>query len=57
VQYSAGVFNYNRIVYSSDPELTIVRDSILKERREKHDERGYIWRGKKEEMGKETKKE
>jgi hypothetical protein len=52
VQYSAGVFNYNRIVCSSDPELTIVR-----ERREEDDERGYIWRGKKEEMGMETKKE
>jgi hypothetical protein len=34
-----------------------VRDSILKERREKDDEKGYIWKGKKGEMGMETKKE
>jgi len=40
VQYSAGALNYNRIVCSSDPELTDVRARILKERRKKDDERG-----------------
>jgi hypothetical protein len=38
--------NYNRIVCSSDPELTNVRARILKERREKDNETGYIWREK-----------
>jgi len=57
VHYIAGALNYNRIVCSSDPELTNVRARILKEWREKDDKRGYIWRGKKEEMGMETKKE
>jgi len=49
--------NYNRIVCSSDSELTNVRARMLKERREKDDERGKILKGKKEEMRMETKKE
>jgi hypothetical protein len=40
VRYSAGEFNYNRTVFSSDPELTTVRVGILKKNGEEMKTKG-----------------